>query len=404
MKKFFLSQLLIFTHFAVFAQTDSIQNEIKNYADSKIELITKSRRMIADKLAVDEYDKIRVIKDYLIDYVEDENNVAFDTDEYWLILYWTQDFTELLNNLTNFGLQTVSGELNRNIGQPVVINDLLYDKLLKKSRDSEKLLELFIQNASIGLEKQDFLKLHLQFCLADYSLNPNFQDSLNVQSDEFLSKYPYSAYAPFVKKVIRLRMKDSDFAYGYDLFGGFIILKGDIANNLSNPGSIGLSFNLFYKKMYLNCSLEVCGSELQKDIEYQPYIWESGSMASIFIPRIHIGYAVLDNRRYNIAPFSGVSVVNISPIYEDILSYPYLENIYFTSNVSWSIGLSLNFFSKNSRYFIYRSNANQFQIYANLKYLYTNLLFDDAENNLNGSMHQISLAFGIVSRKSKRIL
>jgi hypothetical protein len=102
-------------------------------------------------------------------------------------------------------------------------------------------------------------------------------------------------------------------------------------------------------------------------------------------------------------PLVGLSIMNISPVYDDILVYQHLEDINFTSGVSFSAGLSLNFFSKPSgnQYYLHRSHI--YQVYTRIKYIYTALVFEKDEKDFSGSMHQLSLMFGFMSRKVSRV-
>ena len=94
--------LLILTSLSVFhsaAQTDSLQTQILNYTDSTSEIIIKGRGLLSEKFMEGDYQKVKEIKDFLMAKVPLENYVVFNPLEYWTILYWTQQYNELLASM-----------------------------------------------------------------------------------------------------------------------------------------------------------------------------------------------------------------------------------------------------------------------------------------------------------------
>ena len=91
--------------YSAIGQADSIENEIFNYKNSKPEIISKGRRLLIEKLELEDLLKIKEIKDYLVKNIDDYQCHSFDINEYWLILYWTQEFDELLDNIEKFSIQ-----------------------------------------------------------------------------------------------------------------------------------------------------------------------------------------------------------------------------------------------------------------------------------------------------------
>ena len=77
--------LLLPTAFSAFAQ---IEDEIQQSRKEKIE---KGRAYLLEKFLDRDYDKVREIKDYLLE-LEDDNYVALTPIELWHTLFWTKEF------------------------------------------------------------------------------------------------------------------------------------------------------------------------------------------------------------------------------------------------------------------------------------------------------------------------
>ena len=181
MKKVILCFGFVFTISILSAQVDSIRNEILNYQNDDAEIISKARRMLMDKLMIDDYQKIKEIKDFLIKEVENKNYLALYIPEQWLILYWTQEFEELLTSIEQVGYNADAKNISTLNNRMKPNEDKLFDKLRDKSISSRHLLDIIIENASIKQEEKEFLELHLNYCLSDYDYNSTNQELLNEQ-------------------------------------------------------------------------------------------------------------------------------------------------------------------------------------------------------------------------------
>jgi len=383
------------------AQVDSIKNEILNYQSNETEIISKARRMLIDKLMIDDYQKMKEIKDFLMKEVVDQNYLALYTPEYWLILYWTQEFNELLTSIEQVGYQQDAKDISTLNSRLKPAEDKLFEKLREKSNSSRHILDVIIENAPIKQEERDFLNLHLSYCLSDYTKFGN-QDSLNEQSDKFLLKYPTSPYAPFVKKVIRYKEKVSDFGWGYDISLGYGGFSGGISDSFSDYFVFGMSVDLVYTDFVLNLGFSIGGSKLKKDIDFESVIWDKEKKGDVIVPQISLGYTFFSKKRFSITPFVGVSSMYISPKWDDMRSNTLLEDVELTSDASWNAGLSVNLYSKPMTTPRHLRRMNQIQGFVKLKYNYFYSGYEKGYFGLDGAMHQVTIAFGGFSRRVRR--
>ena len=402
MKKVILCFGFVFTISILSAQVDSIRNEILNYQNDDAEIISKARRMLMDKLMIDDYQKIKEIKDFLIKEVENKNYLALYIPEQWLILYWTQEFEELLTSIEQVGYNADAKNISTLNNRMKPNEDKLFDKLRDKSISSRHLLDIIIENASIKQEEKEFLELHLNYCLSDYDYNSTNQELLNEQSDKFLLKYPTSPYAPFIKKVIRYKEKVSNFGWGYDISMGYCGFEGGISNSFSDYFAFGMSFDFVYTNIVLNVGFSMGGATLNKDIEFQSVIWSKDKKGDVIIPQASLGYTLFGSRRISITPFVGISGVYISPKWDDVRSNTLLEDVELTANAAWNIGFSINLFSKAFTTPRHLHKMSQMQGFIKLKYNYINSGFTEEYYGLDGAIHNVTLALGGFARRVKR--
>lgn len=113
---------------ATINKTDSIEKEILNYTDTQTELITKGRRLLLDRFTAGDLQKVKEVKDYLKNQVENRDYVVLFPFEHWLILYWTKEYTELINLIKNPDAFEYT-RVNRIAPQ----QDILYERIREKS-------------------------------------------------------------------------------------------------------------------------------------------------------------------------------------------------------------------------------------------------------------------------------
>jgi hypothetical protein len=402
MKKIILFLFLLFPLVSI-AQIDSIEYEIMNYENTRSEIISKGRRLMTDKLIMDDFQKMKAIKDYLLEKFADIENPVFLDQEYWLILYWTQEFDDLLSSIEKYIIVSENQEYNGSSNHTFHPEDQLLEQLVKKSNESKNLIEIIINNTGLSDEESDFLKLHLNYCLFSSGYTSLTQDSLNMLSDQFFFKYPSSTFRVFIKKVIQYKIKISDFGFGYDFFIGYGFFKGGISESLIDYAPFGFSIDLMVRNFDFNFGIGLGVTTLSKTIVYNNIRWEKDMKADIYFPTVSLGYNFNLNNRLSISPYAGVCNFYITPTYEDIQSYPQLEYISMHSNASPLFGIGFNYYSRPATFSVHRQRNLQFQGFIKLKYTYYQSGFNKDYYGLDGAMHTICMSFGGISRRIYRL-
>ncbi len=326
--------LLVFNSFA---QRDSLQTEILNYSDTNSEMITKGRVLLADKFKEGDYNKVREIKDYLMERFRGKNYVVFYQSEYWHILYWTQQYDELLEKIKAFDSQNTNYKRRIN-PRP----DFLFETLRDKSWDSQLLLDSMIKNAALKSVDKDFLMMYLKYIARNEIYQLEVKDSMNIIADNFLTSYPNSDYERFTRNYIRYKFVPSKWGFGIEFFSGYSIFTKDLKKNYQNTIPVGIAFDIYYRKMALYLRNFIGFSKTKNDIPYDDQTWEKGAPVRVFLPEATLGYVVLDNKRFKATPFAGISSTDISPTQHDLNKTLGLEKVDLKFTTTYTAGLNLD--------------------------------------------------------------
>lgn len=288
-----LLALLFATAFSAFAQ---IEEEIQQ---SKKEKIEKGRAYLLEKFLDRDYDKVKEVKDYLID-LEDDNYAALAPVELWHILFWTKEYdalTAAMRQVDSVRLKAFSEKIKPQ-------RDALGKQLSRRCIEDEHLVRFNLQEAQLSAEDKDFLTLFLDWDLKPYS-HEN-QKQWNEKSDKFLADYPNSDYEWFVRHFIRVVVDDSDWGWGMgiNLCGGF--LTGELKKKIQPIFGLGLNIDVVYKKILLSLGYDIIISDTKIDQPYSGGIYPAGSRDNVMNFYANLAYPVVANRAISIAPFVGI--------------------------------------------------------------------------------------------------
>jgi hypothetical protein len=133
----------------------------------------------------------------------------------------------------------------------------------------------------------------------------NFTYAIQKKSSEVrneLSSEKLAIFPPFHRS-----------AFGFGMHAGFGVgfLTGSLGRHFQTTRNLLLGFDMGYKNLvlYLNGSLNY-GSVVKNYMEN--YFWQRGMRTGIAIMEASMGYNVLDGSKFKIAPFAGISLIEIS--------------------------------------------------------------------------------------------
>ena len=139
---------------------DSIRQEILGQPSSKLEILSKGRRLLLENLQKGDLFKVMEIKDALISEADNNVNEVFFPGEYSLILYWTEEYTDLLAYIKSDANNVVEVRSERMLDM-LASTDQLYKNISLKSAESYDVIIHFLDEAQLSDVEKDFLELHL---------------------------------------------------------------------------------------------------------------------------------------------------------------------------------------------------------------------------------------------------
>jgi hypothetical protein len=392
----FLS-VLIFVSISgqLYAQTDSLRNQILEYEDSKEILISKGRKLLLIKFLEADYTKVKEIKDYLVK-IENEDYFAFYPIEYWTLLLWTKEYKELSRSILKYdSLKAMSYD-----NKIAPANDLLSIKLIDKTLEKEEMLKQQIASSELDKETKQFLSLYLNWILLEKRVGQAAQDSLNKQSDEFNGLYMQNKYKPFIRKYIKYKIVPSDWGLTFEFFSGYGLMTGNLSNRYNNNFPFGVAFDLCYKKYELHFRNYIGVTSTKQDRPYSTGIWKKGSRELLYIPEVSLGYAVYNSDKYKFTPFLGIAGTSFSPTTIKLDQTPELEELVLDFTTTYVMGLTFDLKFKqlmnNSRW------TQSSYGFMRVRYGFCLPQFQNKYAGLSGTMHYITIGFGGLSRNSKR--
>ena len=391
MRKLVITVVIALVGFQAFSQVDSIGQQILNYQDSKSVIISKGRSLLLDKFLENDIDKVKEIKDYLIEKGEDENYIAFFPEEYWLVLYWTNEYGELLQSVVAFDSTKIASYYTKI--RP--LRDMLREKLFVQSRENAQIITNQIQRANIDVEKKNFLQLNFESLIMK---NESFQDTLNIQADNFLKEYPETEYKDFTKKHIRFQLVPKNWGMAFEFFSGYGIFTGKLSNNYTNNVPLGVAFDICYKRFELYLRDYIGFNKTKKDFDYSTGVYEKGSSTMVFLPEASLGFAAFDRDRFKLAPFAGIGGMLIDPPSNKTDKEPELKEV---SISAFTYNLGVNFdikFGKKGYLFRPKSSYG----FLRVRYGYSIPNLSKKYDGISGGTHYITIGFGGFSKGLKR--
>ncbi len=122
----------------------------------------------------------------------------------------------------------------------------------------------------------------------------------------------------------------------------------------------------------------------------------------VYLPEASVGYIILDNKTFKIAPFAGISGTDVAPTQNDLDKIAGLEKAELKFKTTYTPGLNLDIKLGPSKTPMVSSGQEQSYWFLRLRYAYNAPNFEKKYNGINGSMHYITVGIGGFGRRIKR--
>jgi hypothetical protein len=382
-----------------FTQNDSIdiKQQILNFPTPKSELISKGRNLMVDRLLANDLQRVKEVRDYLLNEVEDNYFVALYPVEVWLIGYLVGDYEHVAQSVL-----LLDDEFKLKFQEKIKpLRDILYQKLKENNIVMLNATISGIERSDLTAEKKDFLKMHINYLVSE---DGEMQDKLNGMSDIFLNKYSDSPYENFTRQYIRYKLITSDWAFGFEFFSGASFFTENLGKRYSSSASFGVAFDIGYKNWMLYLRNHIGAGNTLIDIYDSAYnfIWLKGAQYTIFQPELSVGYLLLDSKRFRLAPFAGIASTDISPPTSQSTTNPDLKNFELPFTYTYSLGFTIDFKLKASLIPLISQSQEQGFWFIRLRYGYTMPQFSHKYPDITGNVHYVNIGIGGIASRVKR--
>lgn len=374
------------------AQNDSIQQQILDYRNKDVQLLENGRQMIKDLLDSSDEGKVKIIMDKLLESTP-AGRMAFYLPEKWLLYYWTHQYKVLLSEVENY-----KSILARFKAQQRPPDDGLGFKL--KEQMIIKRIILMDELKSDTLPKSDaqFLQLLLDFLMGNVAETTIPQNEMNKRANGFLHDYPESRFSVFVREHIRHEYVPANWGMGFEFSMGSAWFSGGLHDKFSNPFVVGVDFDVLYKKWVLYLRDCIGFGRVAQDLVYPSVTWKKGDKAETFFPEASLGYNFKLKERFLATPFAGLTACSISPNAKDQKKEEF-DGVGLNFTTSYTIGLNIDYkiFTKPSLF-----SGTQYS-FIRLRYGYNMTQFQKKYDGTAGQAHYLTIGFGGIARKLKRV-
>jgi hypothetical protein len=350
-----------------------------------------------DKFLSKDFVKVAEIEDYLTNKVSNDDYLALYPSELWFVKFWTKDYDRLITSIRQY--DSIFPTLSKKVQPP---SDNLYMMLRDKTYKERELVEKYIEESSLQDQDKDFLVMHLNACLKSQDTKDLTQDSLNLQADNFISKYPESKLIGFTRKYIRYKLVPSKWGFTFEFFSGYGIFSGDLKNHFTNNIPFGVAFDVYYKNAVLYLRDYIGFSSTKHDFTGGNVVWDKKSQVRVYLPEASVGYVINDGKHFKLAPFVGISSTDISPTEYDVKEKPDLKDYELSFTTTYTVGFNVDFKLKKPHIGIVTDGQEQSYWFLRLRYGYNFPQFSKFYSGFDGNMQYITIGFGGFGRKMNR--
>lgn len=381
MKRCVLIIVLLFTTaFSAFAQ---IEDEIANYQSNR-ELMVKARDYIKDKVVAGDFAKVKDAKDYALT-LKEENANPFSRSELWSIMFLTNEFEALGNDIAavnndNYFLRGVRGSI-----------DGLDDVLNKALKENKSELNNRLKSSTIDIETMNVLRMTLDWL--ENGAGRMMTSEMHNHAVAHLAVNPDSRYKWFIENKLMMEslpnstMIAPSFRHRNVWSIGFVVslgggwFAGDLADSYKGFGSCGFELTGSFNRVALTAGINFMPTWTKCDMTSDNGVLEKGSGVPVLMPKGSFGYYLIQKDKFRMKPYLGVAGL--------LYRYPSVANQPDYSDLDFNL---LTYCGGCSFDFKFRSGPNGYEL-LNMNYMFGISPYNGTKGV--GMMHMISVGYSI---------
>ena len=277
-----------------------IGNEIKTYVDSTELIINNGRKMLVNTLSVKNIEKSQKIYDYVSLEAEKSNYQAFFYSEELALNTLFQDWDKWLNCALDYQ------QSKQWILYPKMIDvlPLLYQEI----GSSGSIIELSISTSTLSADEIDLLKLYLHL-IKTGEVDQEYNELLKT----FRKNYPISKYNGFLKYFLpAINRKTSwSIAMGASYINPSKKIKELFKPNFGFTASMNFNVGKLFTSIYMTAADLHTKIAFSDSTEKHVFDFEENEKFKYFEGGLMVGYFVLNNKTFHLAPYATISGTNI---------------------------------------------------------------------------------------------
>ncbi|MBK8967602.1 MAG: hypothetical protein IPM36_13225 [Lewinellaceae bacterium] len=266
--------------------------------------------------------------------LEDAEHNALQWDERWLLYFWLDNYSPLLQEVTWFTIILEAETWNKIPPPP----DSLFKRLDLKLFENQAYLFDQIRQAWLSTEERAFASLLLNYLLR-LSIEEPAASEFDTQLNGFLKTFPKSKFRPFVIERMYNTKQPGPWAISLDLLFLQSNWSGNLERTLRPLFGIDIGLSCWRKGWSLAARLAAGGQKLDRDVEQNRYFWTTGEQSTFIAIELETGFDVINTSRLRVSPCLGGGFSSIHPPKnEDDPKPDYYDNFRFNG---WHLGAAI---------------------------------------------------------------
>jgi hypothetical protein len=391
--------LIFFSSTSFFkSQNFEKMDALLEHPGSKFETIYRGRNEVYQRFIEKDTATVIELLKYFKTVIEDDKTLAFYPEEYCLYDYWLGRYS----NITAFTITYDSNYIQQLSSKKLPPNDFLLEKLIDRIRMQRQSVYSQIKaNTVLTQEEKDLLILNFDQHLSWGLSKDACVETLNLQRENFLSKYPNSTYFNYVKDFTGLAFETKNWTVSAEYFTGLGSYSGTFGKTLAPIVPVGITFDFRYKHFSFGLIDYIGFTKTRDTINTLKSLWKPNYPARLFMLGASLGYNIIDQEKIKLRPFVGYySSSLLPPLFVSGKNENKDLGLNFTS--SFAFGISTDFFVKTENETEYNWNSRDLH-YFRLTYHYVSSPFERKYPTLTGNFHTFTLGYAMLSSSKRRV-
>jgi len=232
----------------------------------------------------------------------------------------------------------------------LLFNQITFDIIeLYRRRMHNEINQLSIYFQSQGVLDMFNKKIHQEIEeLKNMMYQGNFSYAIQKKNDEIQNELT------LVQENTFPNFRRSAFGIGMHAGFGAGLLTGSLGKHFETTRNLMYGFDFGYKKLVLFLTGSITWSSVIKDYQEKNF-WEKGTRAGVAIIEASVGYNILDGSKIKLAPFAGLSLIEISnreANEEEAMDFRMVDdnNLIAGLNLDYKLRKRFNFFPRGSAF------------------------------------------------------